>query len=341
MALDIEAKIQRYCSFWERTNERALIGFSPGDYFVSRRYEAARGLLAELGMITPDMLDVAAFREDYERLFALYETLEHDIVFVGTPFPGIPWMEAMLGCQISSTGSSFVAHPTGQSLSELRFNDIIRKDWLEKYFEFTLMIKEVAGGRFPVGHHIMRGATDILGTALGQSEFVYTLYENPAQTVLLLNQAANQFLDVIHAQQTVIEPFHDGYAMGFYDLWCPGTCVWFQDDLTSLLSPDLYWAYVFPIHQWLAESAEYTMMHLHPASFYLIDCLLQIEALNAIQITKDVGGPSVEEMLPALQKVQAKKNLVLWGDFTEYEVLFLKSHLSPEGLYIQIVQEPV
>jgi len=313
------------------------MGFSPGDYFISRRYEAARGLLAESGMITPDMLDVAAFRDDYERLFALYETLEHDIVFVGTPFPGIPWMEAMLGCDVSSTGSSFVAHPTGQSLDEICLNDIVRKDWLEKYLEFTVMLSELAAGRFPVGQHIMRGATDILGTAVGQSEFVYALYENPAHTALLLNQAANRFLDVIRAQQTLIEAFHGGYAMGFYDLWCPGTCVWFQDDLTALLSPDLYWTYVFPIHQWLAESAEYTMMHLHPASFYVVDYLLQIEALSAIQITKDVGGPSVEAMLPVLQKVQAKKNLVLWGDFNEREVELLKSELPPEGVYIQVV----
>ena len=70
-----------------------------------------------------------------------------------------------------------------------------------------------------------------------------------------------------------------------------------------------------------------------------IDYLLDIEALNAIQINKDVGGPSVEEMLPIFQKVQKQKNLVLWGDFTEEEFAMLSHHLPPEGVYIMTFSE--
>ena len=81
------------------------------------------------------------------------------------------------------------------------------------------------------------------------------------------------------------------------------------------------------------------MMHLHPASFYVIDYLLEIDALNAIQINKDVGGPSVEEMFPVFQKVQKKKNLVLWGDFTEEELTLLSRNLPPEGVYIMAFSE--
>lgn len=67
--------------------------------------------------------------------------------------------------------------------------------------------------------------------------------------------------------------------------------------------------------------------------------MLEIEALNAIQINKDVGGPLVEEMFPVFQKVQKKKNLVLWGDFTEEEIRLLSQNLPPEGVYIMVFSE--
>jgi hypothetical protein len=260
-------------------------------------------------------------------------------VFTATPFPGIPWMEAMLGCEVSSTGSSFVAHPTGQTLEDVHLQNIICQAWFEKYLEFTAMLQELGNGTFPVGQPIMRGPTDIVGTILDQTNLVYAFYDDPEKVVQLLHHAVDRFLGVLQEQKKHIQSFYGGYAMGFYDLWCPGECIWFQDDLNALCSPKIYEKYIYDTHKRLSKSAEYTMMHLHPASFYVIDYLLEIEDLNAIQINKDVGGPSVEEMLPIFQNVQQKKNLIVWGDFNNEEIELLSRHLDPEGLYITIFSE--
>ncbi len=339
MSTAIATRIQRYKEFWQRTNTTPLIGYSIGSYFISKRFEAAGDLLVENQKIEPEMLNVAAFKADYLRMAEQGSKAEHDIVFTGTPFPGIPWMEAMLGCEVYGTGSSFVAHATGAKLKDVQLQNIIHKEWFTKYLEFTQMLQELGDDKFPVGEPIMRGPTDIVGTILGQTELVYAFYDHPEQIVTLLNEAIDRFLEVIHAQKKYIKDFYGGYSMGFYDLWCPGDCIWFQDDLNALFSPNLYEQYIYNQHQRLAKSAEYTMMHLHPASFYVVDYLLEIEELNAIQINKDVGGPSVEEMLPIFQKVQQRKNLVAWGDFSKEEIDLLSRHLQPEGLYIIIFSE--
>jgi hypothetical protein len=75
------------------------------------------------------------------------------------------------------------------------------------------------------------------------------------------------------------------------------------------------------------------MIHLHPDSFYLIEKLLTINALKAIKINKDIGD-NVSEMIPVLKNVQMKKNLVLWGDFTDSEIGLLNRELDAEGLFI-------
>jgi hypothetical protein len=44
---DIHEKIQAYKAFWEKANPTPLIGYSVGNYFVSKRFEAAQGLLGK------------------------------------------------------------------------------------------------------------------------------------------------------------------------------------------------------------------------------------------------------------------------------------------------------
>ena len=338
---DIHEKITKYKAFWERTNTAPLLGFSLGNYFISKRFEAVKELLEEKRTIEAHMFDAEAFKADYLRMHEAWSKIDHDIVFTTTPFPGIPWMEAILGCEVSSTGSSFVAHSTHQAIEELHLQNVIHKAWLRKYLEFTEMLQELGQDKFPVGQPIMRGPTDIVGTILGQTELVYAFYDHPEKITTLLHNAVDRFLEVMREQKKRIQDFYGGYAIGFYDLWCPGDCIWYQDDLNALFSPNLYEQYIYNTHKRLARSAEYTMFHLHPASFYVVDYLLEIEELNAIQINKDVGGPSVEEMLPVFQKVQQEKNLVLWGDFTAQEVELLSHHLRPEGVYIIVFTEDV
>ena len=329
-------QIAAFQAYWQRSNPRFLRGYSLGDYFISRRFEAARPLLAARQPIRADMVRVTDFRDDYLRMADEAQRVDQDGVFTATPFPGLPWMEAMLGCEVSSTGSSFIAHPVEQPLETLRLTRLVRPEWFDKYLEFTDMLRELSRDRFAVGQPILRGPTDIVGTMLGQAELVYALHDHPERVIALFEQAADCFLEVIRAQKTHLTPFHGGCALGFYDVWCPDDCLWFQDDLTALLSPRLYADALAATHARLARSAAYTMMHLHPASFYVVDALLEVEALNAIQINKDVGGPSVEAMLPVLRTVQQRKNLVFWGDITPAELDWLADRLPPAGVYLML-----
>jgi hypothetical protein len=77
--------------------------------------------------------------------------------------------------------------------------------------------------------------------------------------------------------------------------------------------------------------------NLHPASFFILDHLLANEGLKAIQANKDVGGPRVAEMLPHLQRIAAKKNLILWGDYSPAELDFLRKHLPARGVFFNFM----
>lgn len=128
-----------------------------------------------------------------------------------------------------------------------------------------------------------------------------------------------------------------GYSLGFYHVWCPNKCIWFQEDLSSLFSPQLYDDFLMEQHVRLCHDYEYTVIHLHPSSFFILDRLLEIDRLKAIQVNKDIGGPDIKTMIPYLQKVLAKKNLILFGDLSQDDIDCIFDYLPQGQIYLNIV----
>ncbi|MCL1895564.1 MAG: hypothetical protein FWG03_03355 [Clostridiales bacterium] len=331
--MEHERRAQLHDDFWRRKNKECLIGFSPGDYFISRRFSAAAPLLGSCGGtgscggIGPEAIDPGSYLPDYERMYGDAMAFGGDLFYTPEPMPGLPWLEAMSGFPVYSSTSSFYA----TEAKALDAGKIVCPGWLDKYQAFLGMLSEKGRDRYLCGQPILRGPADLLGTGIGQQQLIYEMVDHPVETKKNLEAFAGLLLRVLKLSNP--GTMFGGHAMGFYHLWCPGECLWFQDDLTAIMSPGLYKEFLYDIHDRLAKSAPYTMMHLHMTSSYIVEFLLEMEGLSAIQVNKDIGEP-VEPMLPLLKKIREVKNLVLWGDFTPGEVKLLCSELEPQGVYI-------
>lgn len=295
-------------------------------------------LLGANRIVKSDDLNSDFFSDDYERAFEESLLEGADMLYAASPFTGFPWLEAMFGCSVTSRENSFIALPAAGAdfTREIRISDY---DWINKYYKFIDLINRNGAERYPAGQPILRGPGDVLAAIFESKNFITFFYEYPEYAKQRLQEISNAFLGLVKESLERSSSFHSGYSMGFYPIWCPGKALWFQDDITALLSPDIYNEFFFDIHKKHANAFEYSMIHLHPDSFYAIERLLTIDFLKAIQINKDTGGPSVNEMLPVLRDVLAKKNLVLWGDFTDYEIEQLTSGLNAEGLFIIVHRE--
>jgi len=325
--MDFERRAELHDEFWRRKNREHLLGFSPGDYFISRRFDAAKPLLVPGRQIRPQDLDPESFLADYERMYKAAASGGGDLFYTPEPMPGIPWLEAISGFPVYGGVSSFYA----LEAKSLDAGKIVSQDWLDKYLAFTDMLSEKGEGRYICGQPILRGPADLLGTGIGQQQLIFEMIDNPGDVEKKLDAFAALLLDLLLLSSP--RAMYGGRAMGFYHLWCPGDCLWFQDDLTAIMSPDLYKKFLYKIHDRLAKAAPYAMMHLHMTSSYIIEYLLEMDGLNAIQVNKDIGE-SVESMLPLLKTIRETKNLVLWGDFTPAEVKTLRGELDPQGVYI-------
>ena len=328
-------------TFWAREKQpRPLASFRLGDFFFARHFHAALPLLEPDKPIFPEMLNVSEFLPDYERMFGEAEELGQDGFWTGEPFTGIPWMEAILGCSIRAGRESFTSRPwlssPAEALEKVHFDP--QNPWLGKYLEFTTALVKQSRGRYPVGMPIMRGPTDMLGALLGQQEMVLALMTTDPQVMhRLIERVSRAFLAVIEAQRRLTPPFYGGSALGFYHIWAPGPAIWFQDDLSSILSPKLYRQFFLDSARLILAGHDHTAVHLHPNSFFILDELLSLENLNAVQVNKDISGPGVKEMLPVLAKIMQTRGLILWGDLTIEDLELVKQNLPCRGLALNVV----
>jgi hypothetical protein len=337
----LQERLELHRTFWARDNQpRPLASFRVGDFFFARHFHAALPLLEPDKLMSPAMLNVSEFLPDYERMFRETEDLAQDGFWTGEPYTGIPWMEAILGCPIRAAGESFNSRPwlssPGEALEKLRFDT--ENPWLKKYLEFTTGLVKLSRGRFPVGMPIMRGPTDMLGALLGQQEMVLALMETDPQVMRrLIERVTRAFLAVIEAQRGLTPPFYGGASLGFYHVWAPGSAIWFQDDLSAILSPKLYRRFFLDSARLILAGHDHTAVHLHPASFFILDELLTLESLKVVQVNKDICGPGVKEMLPILAKIMQTRGLILWGDLTVEDLELIKQSLPCRGLALNVV----
>jgi DNA-binding FadR family transcriptional regulator len=337
----LEERLALHRLFWAREPQpRPLASFRVGDFFFSRHFQAAHPLLDPDRVIEPGVIDVADFAADYERMFSESEALGQDGFWTGEPFTGIPWMEAILGCPIRAGRESFTSRPWLKSpidaLERVRFDP--ENPWLRKYLEFTTTLVQRSRGRYPVGMPILRGPTDMLGALLGQQEMVLALMmEDPTIMRRLIERVTRAFLSVIVAQNRLIPPFHGGTSLGFYHVWAPGPSIWFQDDLSAILSPKVYRDFFLDSARMILKGVPHTAVHLHPASFFILDELLTLDELKVVQVNKDVGGPGVRDMLPVLSRIMQTRGLILWGDLTLEDLETVKRRLPCRGLGLHVV----
>ncbi len=309
---------------------------------VSRQFNAARSLLRDHLPITPDMIVVEHFLDDYERMWRDSEATGQNGIFTAEPFTGVPWMEAILGCSVVGSAGALLTEPclsTVEQLQEIRLKP--DDPWLGKYLEFTRRLAALSAGRFPVGQPIMRGPSDVVGALVGQSAMILLLADCPEEMRRVFQKVADIFREVIDIHHSEIPSYHGGASLGFYHLWSPGKCIWFQEDLSALFSPDYYSRFLRTADESICSGYDYNLAHLHPSSFFLLDRLLEIEGLRAIEINKDVGGPSVEQMLPVMTRIQEKKNLVVWGELSAEEVDIILDGLPNRRVALSILSPSI
>ncbi len=326
-------------AFWSRgPAQRPLIGMSVNITFPAASFTDIK---IGKGRITPDMVAPEQFLSDWDKSYERTEARGEDVFMAANAYAGIPWMEAIAGCEVfasPTSGSLWAEHPnpSWDSLDHIGFDP--SNPWLLKLLESTRVLREHAAGRYPIGSPIMRGVSDMVAALLGPQRMVLELFDHPQEMQRLIGRCAEIWQAVGEQLAEARGFFHGGQCADRRRVWTGGTCKLYQDDAASLLSPALYRERFIPSAHEILQAYDRTMIHTHSGSLrIMLDGLLSLESLDAIEVDIDPTGPSMAELLPSFKRIQDRKALLIIGEL-EYltldDIRTLVMDLSPGGLCI-------
>ena len=125
----------------------------------------------------------------------------------------------------------------------------------------------------------------------------------------------------------------------------PGPNAVTQCDLAVSISPRTYAQYLVPCDERICANLAYPIIHLHSVGLHVLEQVLSVNGFAVIQVVVDPGpkDPTVRELLPAFQRVQAagKPLIIHCTTITQAELDSLLTALSPRGLCIRTgIAEP-
>ena len=337
----IEKKIQRHQAFWKMDRVKVpLVGIFFGGWSFFKNNRGAKSIW-QSGIVSPDQLHPEQFIADYEKFFEIGERLEDDLIRAAQPFPSIPWMEAIIGCPIRCSYPNAWAGPMAQNFSELP--DIVfdpDNSWVCKYIEFLEVFGKYFADVRPVSASILRGPSDLLSAAVGDTRAIYAYVDQPHETRKVLRQITEFLITFTKYQWGHMAKYCEGYIIPQNEIWVPGLPLRIQEDASALLSPEIYKMFLLPFDLQIVSLTRYNMLHLHTTSLFLLPYFLKMDNLGIIQVSKDDGYGDINSLIPYLQTIQnANKRLILRGRFKSEELELIRQKLSPVGFFIHIVVE--
>jgi hypothetical protein len=331
IAATTEQLLEQHLRFWQMAPaQRPLLSCSLGSYFPLQDFP---GLLPE-GLVEPEDVRPERFLPVYEALYSDRARVGDSLFYAASAFTGIPWVEAILGCSIYASTETMWSEPF---LEDWRRMDgfHLRDDnpWLAKLVEFVRVLGEASGGRFPLTTTLMRGPSDLVAALRGAGQLCYDVYDYPDEVDQLARLCTEVWIEVAKAQRDAMPRFQGGYVNS-QGVWAPAFTPMTQEDASVFLSPALNRRFLLPRDQETAEAFDYTAIHLHSKSLHTVDDLLTLDAMAAIQVVVDDGGPSVTSLMPTFQRIQKRKPLMLFGHLTREDYQELAEGLSAHGLLV-------
>jgi len=327
--------VERHKRFWDHALDKPLVGRIDTRVWKPRAYPVRGGEAVDPTPLRPDDLDVDRFialrgGEEQWRLDDL-------ICSAGCAYPQA-WMGSLVGCRILVSAYGCVARPAGADLPticrEFTMEAALASPWAGLMDRVLLRTDERFGGRFPVRQLHMRGVIDMLAACLGEEKLCLAPYDHPEELARLGRQFAELYVATARRGIRQRRPWHGGQVSA-WRIYLPGPAVDYQIDASSLVSPETYREHFLEQDRAVLREFPYSFLHLHACGLHMLDVVLEIDELKAVQIQLDreTGGWEKDRVLDCCRQVQERsKGLIVCGMLTESELAEFQSALRPDAL---------
>lgn len=299
---NVEAVLRKYQMFWASQSNEPIIMIS-----VPQKQENVCGAGKWRSLSSLNQKEILSMHEE------LFGGMKEIFIFddtIPTAYTGFAdvTIGAILGCSIKFTEEMSSAEPIiheWTKLKDVKFNG--NNYCLKKILKDTKYLVEKAKGRFGVGISPTGGPGETMSQLRGVENLCIDFYRNPKEVHKLAEICTEATIKFRNLQKEIIGDFHEGtcvcYSRG---LWMPGKSALLQEDLSVFISPEIFREFLLPYNKEIIENLDYSLFHVHSGGLHILDDLLKIKKLDAIQITLDPTNRVLRSLMPIFKKIQEK-----------------------------------
>lgn len=182
------------------------------------------------------------------------------------------------------------------------------------------------------------GATtgDTLGLLIGFGKALTYIKDNPQWVKRSLDKIADAIIRLYGELFPIVSPSGlEGY-INWVGCWSASRNIALDCDIGNMVSEETFKDIFIPSIMKIMDIGKYSIYHLDGTEqLRMLDTLLNIRGLHAIQWAPGVGKEAIMHWVPLVRRIQDKrKSLVLYC--TSQEVLPLLKEVRPEGLCLSV-----
>ena len=217
---------------------------------------------------------------------------------------------------------------------DLRFDP---DDQCWRWFQ-EITVKSVKGSKNKYFVQPAYGATagDTLGLLIGMEKLLIYIKDNPKWVKYSLNEIAGAIIRLYEKLFPIVSSGSlDGY-INWVGCWSASRNIALDCDIGNMVSEETFKDIFIPSIMKIMDIGKYSIYHLDGTEqLRMLDTLLNIRGLHAIQWAPGVGKEAIMHWVPLVRRIQDKrKSLVLYC--TSQEVLPLLKEVRPEGLCLSV-----
>lgn len=335
----LDAILERHQAFWESGPvDRPLIGSvrTPQNPIMDFDW----GFPPGEGILEPEMIEVHHLLPQFEAYFAAGAgPLDRELFWPCVPTRSIPWIEAIVGAPIRYANapgslSIFADHSLDGWPLDLGLPTLDESPWFHKLMELTVGLVQLSGGEFPIAGSHARGPWDVMSALRSMTALFTDLYDVPERLVTHADRLADLWVQLTDRLEAVIPEWHGGHV-GIFGVWAPGYTPTAQNDASTSVSPGLYLEVMEPADRKTCAPWRYQMFHTHSGGWHLLETMAGfLEGGRALNVVVDPNGPSLDDLLSVLRRLQDRRVPLHLAVFEWRDVDRLARALRPNGLAI-------
>jgi hypothetical protein len=230
------------------------------------------------------------------------------------------------------------AHPKLNSIEEI--TDLVLDESNPSYkviLETTRQSIASAHNHHMASVYPLNGITDIMAGLYGTENLLMDFIIKPDQVKSAMKYFKTLWIKEFNHIQSIMNESGNLGGIGWAGIWSPGTTFPIQEDLTYMISSEMYREFCLPHVRDIIDCMDYSLYHLDGiGAIPHLDTLLEIENLNAIQWVPGAGKEKLDQWYDLIKRIlKAGKSVQIFAQ--PDEVGGLVDNVGPKGLLITVL----